>query len=235
MKTPWYPRALRAVCFDMDGLLVDTERLWFETEKDVMERLGGAWRPENQHDLVGGSMGKTVGYMLRLSGSDADPGQVAGWLLDGMSARMGDGVELLPGAWELLDSATAAGVPCALVSSSHRVLVDAVLGGFDHDWFSVTVSGDDVSLLKPNPEPYLATTTALGVEPERCVVLEDSPNGVASAEAAGCVTVAVPSIVPIRPAPGRTVVSSLRELDLRNLDDLVMARLDGRLGQPGCG
>jgi HAD superfamily hydrolase (TIGR01509 family) len=223
VKTPWIPTTLRAICFDMDGLLVDTERLWFESEKDVMERLGGIWRPENQHDLVGGSLANTVGYMLRLSGSDADPDVVAGWLLDAMTTRLNDGVDLLPGARELLESAGLAGVPCALVSSSRRVLVDAVLAGFERDWFSVTISGDDVSRLKPNPEPYLATTSTLGVEPRHCVVLEDSPNGVASSEAAGCVTVAVPSIVPICPAPGRTVVASLRELSLRDLDDLVVA------------
>jgi beta-phosphoglucomutase-like phosphatase (HAD superfamily) len=79
--------------------------------------------------------------------------------------------------------------------------------------FDALVCADDVSVTKPDPEPYLLAAKLLGADPARCVALEDSPNGVASAEAAGYRVIAVPSLVPIEPAPGRTVVRSL--LDLR--------------------
>jgi beta-phosphoglucomutase-like phosphatase (HAD superfamily) len=106
----------------------------------------------------------------------------------------------------------AAGLPHALVTSSEREFMDAVLArtglGFD-----ALVCADDVSVTKPDPEPYLLAAKLLGADPARCVALEDSPNGVASAEAAGYRVIAVPSLVPIEPAPGRTVVRSL--LDLR--------------------
>ena len=89
--------------------------------------------------------------------------------------------------------------------------------------FPVTVCGDDVSHSKPDPEPYLLAAAKVGADPRQCVALEDSPNGVAAAEAAGCVTVAVPSLVPIPPASTRLVVTSLAELSLDRLRALVAA------------
>jgi len=78
--------------------------------------------------------------------------------------------------------------------------------------FDVLVCADDVTATKPDPEPYLLAAKLTGVHPADCFALEDSPNGVASAEAAGCRVIAVPSLVPIAPAPGRTVVRSLLDL-----------------------
>lgn len=90
--------------------------------------------------------------------------------------------------------------------------------------FPVTVCGDDVSRSKPDPEPYLLAAAKVGAAPRQCVALEDSPNGVAAAEAAGCLTVAVPSLVPIPSADGRMVVRSLTELSLARLQALAAAR-----------
>jgi HAD superfamily hydrolase (TIGR01509 family) len=208
------------VLFDMDGLLVDTEHTWFLAETDVMARLGGPWGPEHQRILVGGPLSATVGYMLDLAGSAVPPATVARWLLEDMAARLRRGVTYRPGAQRLLHALRAAGVPCGLVSASHRSLMDAVLAAVGDHHFAVTVAGDEVVRTKPHPEPYLAAAAALGLAPSRCVVLEDSPTGVAAAEAAGCVTVAVPSVVPIPAAPGRTVVNSLVELDPSRLGAL---------------
>lgn len=227
------PAALSAVLFDMDGLLIDSERIWLEVERDVVHRLGGEWGPEHQAELVGGSVPRTTAYMLEHTGADATSEQVARWLLDGMVERLSAGVELLPGADELLDALTAAGVPCALVSSSYRPLVDAALGFMGAERFALTVAGDEVERLKPAPDPYLTAARVLGAVPGRCVALEDSPNGVASAEAAGCVTVAVPSVIPIEPTTTRTVVGSLAELDVASLDALVRGRLASHNGGSG--
>ncbi len=213
--------ALAAVLFDMDGLLVDSERLWLQAEYEVVGRLGGTWGPEHQQAVVGGPITRAVGYMLEVTGADVSADEVTRWLVDAMVQRLRAGVDLLPGADELLDAVAAAGVPRALVSSSHRPLVDAALGSLGADRFTVTVAGDEVERVKPAPDPYVVAAGMLGVDPGRCVALEDSPGGVASAEAAGCVTVAVPSIVPIEPGPRRTVVGSLRDLDLLRLDALV--------------
>jgi HAD superfamily hydrolase (TIGR01509 family) len=135
-------------------------------------------------------------------------------------------VRALPGTTELLAALRAEGVPMALVSSSYRVLVDAVLQhGFGP--FDVTVAGDEVTHGKPAPEPYLLACTRLGVDPRQCVVLEDSGAGVASGEAAGCAVVAVPSVagVVIEPARRRMVRSSLTQVDVPALRALVSRRL----------
>ncbi|RAY14171.1 HAD family phosphatase [Actinomadura craniellae] len=213
----------------MDGLLIDSERLWFEAETETMawlaarpgSRWPGGWGPEHQAHLVGGSLARTVAYMLDLAGPVAPPGAVGELLLAGMSARLRVHVPLRPGAGELLAEVRAAGLPCALVSSTHRSVMDHVLAGVGRDSFTVTLAGDEVGNPKPHPEPYLTAARRLGADPRRCVALEDSPSGLAAAEAAGCPTVAVPSVVPIPPAPGRTVVGSLHEVDLRRLGGLV--------------
>ncbi|QXJ26278.1 HAD family phosphatase [Actinomadura graeca] len=205
----------------MDGLLIDSERLWLEVESEVMAWLGGTWTPAHQERLVGGSLDVAVAYMLELTGSPAPPGEVGRRMLDGMVERLSTCVPLMPGAKDLLTGLREAGVATALVSSSHRRLIEPVLDAIGRGHFRLSVAGDEVERTKPAPEPYLTATARLGADPRRCVVLEDSPNGVAAAEAAGCVTVAVPGVLPIPPAPGRTVVRSLREVTLERLSSLV--------------
>ncbi|MGW2148021.1 HAD family hydrolase [Nonomuraea bangladeshensis] len=215
--------SMEAVFFDMDGLLVDSERVWLEIETGVMARLGAAWTPEHQAHLVGGSMERTIDYMLAVSGAEVPPGTVRSWMVDGMVARLSAGVELMPGAVELLDAVRAEGVPAGLVTSSLGEIAGAVLKVVGRERFDVIVTADDVTHTKPDPEPYLAAARLLGVEPVRCVVLEDSPSGVAAATAAGCAVVAVPSILPIEPAPGRLVVSSLTAVTVADLRALLPA------------
>jgi HAD superfamily hydrolase (TIGR01509 family) len=214
---------LAAVLFDMDGLLVSTEETWFEVETDLMAQLGGSWGPEHQAALVGGPLAHSAQYMLDLAGrSDIDRAWVETALLDGMVARLREGpIRWMPGARELIEEVTAGGVPTALVSSSYRSVMDAVLDTVGREWFTTTVSADDVARTKPYPDPYLAAATTLGVDATRCVALEDSATGSASARAAGCVTVAVPSIIAVDPAAVDAVVTSLSDIDLAWLRDLV--------------
>ncbi|WP_433518468.1 HAD family hydrolase [Nonomuraea sp. CA-143628] len=212
---------MEAVFFDMDGLLVDSEKVWLEIETEVMARLGGEWTLDHQAHLVGGSMERTVAYMLAVSGSSVSPEDLREWMIDGMVARLADGVALMPGASELLDAVREEGIPVALVTSSLREIADAVLKGVGRDRFDAIVTADDVTRTKPDPEPYLTAAELLGVDPVRCVVLEDSPNGVAAATAAGCAVVGVPSLLPIDPAPGRLVVPSLTDVTIPTLRALI--------------
>ncbi|WP_030167791.1 HAD-IA family hydrolase [Spirillospora albida] len=211
---------LQAVLFDMDGLLIDSERIWLEVEAEVMAWLGGDWGPEHQERLVGGSLAVAAAYMLALTGAPVAPEEVGRRLVDGMFDRLSTCVPLMPGAKELLAGVRDAGVPAALVSSSHRRLLEPVLDAIGREHFAFTLAGDEVTRTKPDPEPYLTAAARLGADPRRCVVLEDSPNGVAAGEAAGCATVAVPGVLPIPDAPGRTVVGSLREVSVARLADL---------------
>jgi len=200
------------VLFDMDGLLIDSEPLWLEAERAVMTRLGSGWTEADQTALLGGSLNRTVRYLLAHAARPAPPEVVGEWLMADISERVRrDGVPLRPGARELLASVEAAGLPRALVTSSGRRFVDTVLARTGMR-FDALVGGEDVSATKPDPEPYLLAAKLLGVNPARCFALEDSPNGVASAQAAGCRVIAVPSLVPIEAAPGLTVVGSLLDL-----------------------
>jgi HAD superfamily hydrolase (TIGR01509 family) len=218
------PDKLLGVLFDMDGLLVDSEPLWFEVESSVMARLGGSWGERDQAALVGGSLDKSLDYLLAKATRPASRRTVGRWMVDGMVELLSSReVPVMPGARQLLAQVAAAGVPYGLVTSSERPVMEAVLARLEIT-FPVTVCGDDVSHSKPDPEPYLLAAAKLGAEPGGCVAIEDSPNGVAAAEAAGCMTIAVPSIVAIPPAPGRTVVSSLSELSLARLQVLAAAR-----------
>ena len=162
-------------------------------------------------------------YLLAKARRPAPPELVAEWLMTGVTGRVRDhGVPVRPGARELLAEVAAAGLPHALVTGSERGFMDAVLARTGMR-FDALVCADDVSVTKPDPEPYLLAAKLLGADPARCYALEDSPNGVASAQAAGCRVIAVPSLIPIGPAPGRTVVRSL--LDLRVTPDGISLRV----------
>ena len=201
-----------AVLFDMDGLLIDSEPLWLEAETDVMGRLGAGWTEQDQAALLGGSLDRTVRYLLSKATRPAPPEVVGEWLMSDITDRVRrHGVPVRPGARELLAEVTAAGLPRALVTSSERSFMDAVLASTGMT-FDALVCAQDVTVTKPDPEPYLLAAKRVGVHPGDCFALEDSPNGVASAEAAGCRVFAVPSLIPVPPAAGRTVVRSLLDL-----------------------
>lgn len=218
-------RALTAALFDMDGLLVDTEPTWTVAEVELAERLGGEFTPQLKAAIVGTRIETAVPLILSGLGHPPTPELVERTVTD-LLARM---VELyrgelqpLPGALELLAALREAGVPVALVSSSYRVLVDAVVErlGLQLD---LVLAGDEVQHAKPHPEPYLTACARLGVDPAGAVVLEDSPSGIASGEAAGCAVVAVPSVAGVHPEPGprRLVLTSLTQAGLADLRELV--------------
>jgi HAD superfamily hydrolase (TIGR01509 family) len=235
---PWKSHTdgkLRAVLFDMDGLLVDSEPLWFEAERSVMARMGGPWTEADQQQLMGGTLTHSVGYMRDRALRPAEPELIGAWLLDTMAALVaGRGVPLMAGAAGLLAELDAAGIPKALVTSAQRRIMDAVLASTGLA-FAVTVCAEDVRRSKPDPEPYLRAAALLGEAPGGCVALEDSPRGIASAQAAGCPVIAVPSM-PLPAgmagagqahAPARTVVASLREVDLARLRGIMISCADG--------
>ncbi|MFJ9579056.1 HAD-IA family hydrolase [Streptomyces sp. NPDC101191] len=149
------------------------------------------------------------------SASAAPAGALAAALHREFADRVRAGVVPRPGALALLSALARDGVPTALVTASPRSVADIVLdalGALGAPAFAVSVTADDTARTKPEPDPYLAACRALGVEPARCVAVEDTPTGVASAEAAGCAVLAVPSVTPIGPAPGRTVLPGLTEV-----------------------
>jgi HAD superfamily hydrolase (TIGR01509 family) len=214
MMAPVPPDLPAAVLWDLDGTLVDTEPYWMASEFDVVAAHGGTWTLEHARAIVGFDLLDAAAYIRQHGRVPLEPAEIVERLLDGVVARLAVQVPWRPGACELLDELRGAGIPCALVTMSWRRSADPVVGALPPGTFSATITGDQVRHGKPHPEPYLAAAAALGVEPRSCVVLEDSPTGVASAEAAGCTVVVVPNVVDVPNAPGRHRVSSLTELDV---------------------
>jgi len=217
---------LQAVMFDMDGLLVDSEPLWFETETAIMSRLGSPWGPADQQHLIGGSLARSTAYMERKAAQPVPREVIGQWLTAGMADLVrARGVQVMPGALELLAEVAQAGLPHALVTSAEPEIMAAALDSIGVR-FPVTVCAADVARGKPDPEPYLQASARLGVAPGRSVALEDSPTGIRSAHAAGLTVVAVPSVPP-PPGLARLTVPSLRAVDLATLREAAAGRARG--------
>ncbi|SEQ81695.1 haloacid dehalogenase superfamily, subfamily IA, variant 3 with third motif having DD or ED [Streptomyces sp. yr375] len=216
--------ALQAVLLDMDGTLVDTEGFWWDVEVEIFAGLGHALDDSWRHVVVGGPMSRSAGFLIEATGAEIALADLTVLLNDGFEDRITRALPLMPGAARLLDELAEHDVPTALVSASHRRIIDRVLASLGAGNFHLTVAGDEVPRTKPYPDPYLFAAAGLGVDPARCAVVEDTATGVASAEAAGCHVVAVPSVAPITPSARRTVVPSLEQVDLPFLRGLMPLR-----------
>jgi HAD superfamily hydrolase (TIGR01509 family) len=198
-----------AVLFDMDGLLVNSEPVWYDVESAMVARLGGVWTPADQAACLGGTMAASSRYIIERTGTSVSADELSEEMVGEMVVRFRRDLPLHEGALPLLDALGERGVHLGLVSSSYRRLMDAALDSLGADRFDVTVAGDEVTHGKPHPEPYLTACERLEVDASSVVVLEDADTGVRSAEAAGCIVVAVPSVAPIEAAPRRHIVPSL--------------------------
>jgi HAD superfamily hydrolase (TIGR01509 family) len=205
--------ALQAVLWDMDGTLVDSEKVWAEVQIELLAGLGVTWTVEDCMTLIGSDLRDAVKvWMARIPEGRITAEELAEQMFSAVVDALRQEVTFQPGALELLRALRKEDVPCALVSASYRVMIDAVLGHLPPDLFDVIVAGDEVTLGKPHPEPYLTGAERLGVDPANCVVIEDSVTGTQAGTAAGMYVVAVPQWVTIPDAPRRLVVKSLEPL-----------------------
>lgn len=208
-------RCLRAVLFDLDGTLVDTEGLWWRATERVAARLGHRLAGEDAPDVLGRPVEHTAAHLHRLTGRPV--AGIAAELHVRFARLVAADLVPRPGALDLVDRVVAAGLRTALVSASPRAVVDTVIDGLGADRFTVSVAAGETPHSKPAADPYLAAVRALGLAPGECVAVEDTPVGVASAEAAGIRVLAVPSAALIAPAPGRLVRDSLVGVRLADL------------------
>ena len=210
----------QGIFFDMDGLLVDTEPYWLQTERELMAEFGVHWQSEDQLFCLGGPMEKVGRYMSDLAESKQSPEWFASELIDRMAEKF-TLISPMPGISELLSEITKIHIPAALVSASPRRLVDAVLASIPNHPFALSISADDVVRGKPHPDPYLKAATLLRVAIENSLILEDSPTGVTAARASGAWVVAVPHIAPIAPAQRSVVIETLAGSSVTSLWNLV--------------
>jgi HAD superfamily hydrolase (TIGR01509 family) len=197
-----------AVLFDMDGTLIDSEKVWAVALGELAAHYGGELTDAVRRQLVGASSAYTMATMLEhLRQPWRDPAAGSAWLDRRVAELFVDELQWRPGALELLTAVRRAGIPVALVTNTNRPLVEVVLrtiGPFD-----AVVAGDDVARPKPDPQPYQRAAELLRVDPHDCVAVEDSPAGIASARAAGCAVVAVPSELPLSDVDGYRAASLL--------------------------
>jgi beta-phosphoglucomutase-like phosphatase (HAD superfamily) len=186
------PCTAYALVFDMDGLMVDSEPVWFELQAEFVRTRGGEWTTELAGRCAGGGLVNALRVIERTFAIDVDVDRECKAMADAFAERV-ERLSLKSGCAELLDAADEHGIPCAVGSSSTTGLVETVLRRFGlSSRFRAVVTGDLVPRAKPAPDVFLEASARLGVPPEGCVVLEDALAGVAAARAAGMRVIAVP-------------------------------------------
>lgn len=221
----------RALLWDMDGTLIDTEPYWIGAERALMARFGVDWTEADGAQLVGMAL-TDAAVILQAAGADLPTAEITAELTGAVGEGLARRIPWQPGARELLDAVRAAGIPCALVTMSYAALAARMVEAVGPDVFDVVVTGEDVVHGKPHPEPYLRAAELMGVQIEDCVAFEDSPPGITSALASGARTVAVRALLPIPARDGLSRVPSLEGVDLdvitRVVGGGVVDLMDGR-------
>lgn len=205
-----------AILWDMDGTLIDTEPYWLTAEREMVHSFGGTWTHEDGLTLVGSGLWATA-EIFQGRGVDLSADEIVHHLTDRVLEQIQAEMPWRPGAVELLAAVKTAGIRTALVTMSIGRMADYVVSAFDFRAFDVVVAGDDVTHSKPHPEPYLKAAELLGVPAERCVAIEDSATGLASAIASGAASIGVPLHVPLEEGAGHTIWHSLEG---RTVEDL---------------
>jgi HAD superfamily hydrolase (TIGR01509 family) len=222
------PTGPAAVLWDMDGTLVDSEKVWSVSLAETARRLGGELTAAARDAMIGSNMARTLVLMFDDLGLDPDPARMteAGqWLTARTGELFAAGLEWRPGALDALRMVRAAGWSTALVTNTERALTEMALESIGREHFTVTVCGDEVPHGKPAPDPYLRAAELLDVAAEDCLAVEDSPTGATAAERAGAAVLVVPCEVPVPAGPRRVHRGSLVGLTAEDIRiDYIQAR-----------
>ncbi len=187
-------RAIGAVIFDLDGLLIDSEPLQIQAWRTYMGRFEAELTPEVLSQMYGLRLTDASEVVVRMLGLPVTAIDVARDR-DALFLELVPGnIEPRPGACEIVTELHRRGVPIALATSGHRRYVDLALESASIPRiFDIEVTGEMVQRGKPDPETFLTAAAGLGIAPGQCLVLEDSPNGVKAAKRAGMTCLAIPN------------------------------------------
>jgi HAD superfamily hydrolase (TIGR01509 family) len=206
---------VEAVVFDLDGVLVDSERMWDEVRRAFAAAHGGRWLADSTRAMQGMSTPEWAEYLVTAVGVELSPEDAAAGVIEEMARRYAEGPPVIDGAVQAV-RAVAARYPVAIASSSPPVLIKAFLDSTDlAPLVPVALSSEQTGAGKPAPDVYLAAARKLGVEASVCAAVEDSTNGLRAALAAGMTVYAIPNLH-FPPDPEVlaevTVVNSIAEL-----------------------
>ena len=212
-----------AVIFDLDGTLVESERVWEAARRRVTEESGGRWRENAQAHMMGLSTPEWTQWMRDELGVPLETDEIFREVTEEISAAYRTDLPLLPGAIEAVERMVERW-PLALASSSSRILIDLVLdlSGLDR-LFRASVSSEEVERGKPQPDVYLAAAEKIGADPTACVAIEDSTAGIQSGAAAGMRVVAIPE----RDFPPSPEALALGVVTLDTLNGLTVELVEG--------
>ena len=186
--------AIRAVIFDMDGVLLDSEAAWSAAREEYTRKTGGTWHDSAPRTMMGMSSNEWARYMHDELGVPPDPEQIVADVLERMLASYHERLPLIDGAVDAVERMAERCDTLGLASSANREVIDLALreSGLDR-FFSATVSSEEVERGKPAPDVYLEAARRLGVDPSEAAAVEDSHNGILSAKSAGLYTIAIPN------------------------------------------
>ena len=215
-------RTLSGVLWDMDGTLLDSEKLWDIGVYELAEHLGGTMTQELRHSLIGSSGANALLSMF--AALDLEPAAHAiadagHWLEARVTELFKAGIPWRPGAKDALAMVRDAGLPMGLVTNTKRSLTEYGLDALGREHFDVSICADEVDHGKPRPDLYLRGAELLGLAPAQCLAIEDSPTGALSAEAAGCSVLVVPCEIPVPDGPGRVFRETLLGVTLTDLHE----------------
>ena len=214
--------AIRAVVFDLDGVIIDSEEVWEEVRRGYVAEHGREFLPDSQDRMMGMSTGEWSAHLADEVGVPRTAPEVAADVLGRMAERYREALPLIPGSVETV-RALGARYRLALASSSARILIDQVLESAGLTGvFRVTLSTEEVPRGKPAPDVYLKAVEQLGLTPEECAAVEDSSNGLRSAAAAGLAVIAVPHGV----YPPAADALALAGLVIGGLDELTVGAVE---------
>jgi HAD superfamily hydrolase (TIGR01509 family) len=217
---------IRAVIFDLDGVLIDSEERWARAKEGLVRETGGRWKPEASHDMLGMSSPEWSRYLHEELGVPLAPDEINDAVVARMLEDYRRALPLIEGARDaVLRLATR--WPLGLASSSNREVIDVVLEGSGlADAFAATVSSEEVARGKPAPDVYLEAAGRLGVAPGDAAAVEDSTNGLLAARAAGMAVVAIPN----RAFPPSDEALAAADVALGSISELTPSDVDA-LGQ----
>lgn len=185
---------MKAILFDMDGLMVDTERLYIETESAIAQSYGKRLTEETIWKMMGKKAVEAMEIYIHDLKLELPVGEMIGIRDNLLEEKLRNELAPMPGLFEILEEYRRC-LQLAIATGSPRKFLDIVLDKLKiGDYFQALQTADEIVNGKPDPEIYLKTIEKLGIPPEECIVLEDSQNGALAGKRAGCYTIAIPSI-----------------------------------------